>query len=100
MLRPVQVIIGRSTGEDQEPLGAATWGDFQAAIITYLASDGEYYRTISGLGVDTKGRMEENATILGSVEELDFFRALLSRLRVTYGQAVILLIVGDLDVIA
>lgn len=101
MLVPVQIVIGRGR-QDKPMLGAVAWGKFQALIIFALASEGEFYRLIEGHGVDMNGAMEPNATILGSWpdEDLVGLEDLLQGLRAQYQQAVILLIVGDLEVIA
>lgn len=102
MLKPVQVIIGRGRGGSRPVLSAGAWGRFQSRITHYLVFRGEFYRAIEGLGVDMDGGPEQNMTLLGSCAEeyLADFRDFLDHLRVEFEQVVILLIVGELDVIA
>ena len=102
MLTPVQIVIGRNT-IDGHPLSADAWGRFQSAIIAALAdpNQGHFYRVIGGLGIDITGKVEENATILGSWydESLIRLEELLRDLKNEYEQAVVLLIIGELEVI-
>jgi hypothetical protein len=102
VLIPVQVVIGRGRGGAGFPLSAAYWGRFQSKIIHFMAVRGEFYRAVEGLGIDENGAPEENLTLLGSVtnEDLGAFRIFLDNLRIEFEQVVILLIVGELDVIA
>lgn len=103
MLIPVQIIVGRNT-VDGVPLSAAAWGRFQARIIADLANPnyGEFYRVVEGLGIDMKGKLEQNATILGSYwdESLVRLEEYLEELKDEYEQGAVLLIVGELDVIS
>lgn len=103
MLKPVQIVIGRNTIKGR-PLDAAAWGRFQAGIITFLADEvnGVFYDWNKGLGVAMNGTMEANLKVDGALHEgreVDL-EAHLSQLRATYEQAVILLIYGELEVIA
>lgn len=100
-LIPVQIVVGRNT-VDGHPLGARAWGKFQALIAFALADQGEFYRLISGTGIDVKNQIEENATFLGCwpEEDKDGMYDLLGGLRIEYEQAVILLIWGELEVVA
>ena len=100
-MSPVQIVIGRNT-IDGHPLSARAWGKFQALLVYALADEGEFYRLISGHGIDIKGQVEENATILGSWPDGAEvgLEDLLQGLRAEYEQAVILLIWGELEVIA
>ena len=102
MMKPVQVVIGRGRGGSRPPLNAGTWGRFQSKISHFMAVRGEFYRVIEGLGIDEHGGAEQNSTLLGSVNDDDLatFRHFLDTLRVEFDQVVILLIVGELDVIA
>jgi len=102
-MNPVQIIIGRNT-VDGFPLSAAAWGRFQSAVIAFLADEtnGEFYDFNKGLGVDVKNAVEQNLKVDGSLHEgreRDLER-LLTQLRGTYEQGAILLIYGELEVIA
>jgi len=102
MLVPVQVVIGRGRGGSRPPLSAAAWGRFQSKISHCMAVRGEFYRAIEGLGIDENGAPEQNMTLLGSImdDDLGMFRTFLGTVRLEFEQVVILLIVGELDVIA
>lgn len=102
-LLPAQVILGRSRVTDNTVIGAADWGRFQASVITFMAQEknGEFYRVVLGTGIGMDDRIEENATVLGSVysDRLPRLRNELSLLKHMYDQHAILLIVGELEVI-
>ena len=103
MMSPVQIVIGRGRGSTvRGPLGAAAWGRFRSQILHALSTQGEFYAIHPGMGVDMNGYPEENATILGSWPDGSelILEQLLERLREEFEQAVILLIWGELQVIA
>lgn len=102
MMAPVQIVIGRGRSHvNNPPLPAEEWGRFQAEVIAELAIHGEYYDTHKGLGIDMNGAPEQNATILGAWPEefLSRLTDLLQDFKERYDQAVILLIIGELEVI-
>src|SRR4029453_11261610 len=100
-MNPVQIVVGRNT-IDGHPLSARAWGRFQHHVIHELATHGEFYRAVEGTGIDMQNGTEQNMTFLGSWPdgmEVNLEETL-NELRVQYEQAVILLIWGELEVIA
>jgi hypothetical protein len=96
----IAIIIGRGRA-NKEHLGPRDWGAFQSRIIDYLNAFGQFFRLVYAIGYGSGG-VEENCTIFANIPDakLDDLRAKLLQLGLLYEQDAILLLVGDLEVIA